>query len=201
MAVFATLLRRRRLPASRRPPLDRDERVVAWAGATGDEVLVVTNLGVWLPGASDLAASEPAPVDPAPADPALSASPGVAARVGWHEIHKATWSGRQLTVVAAHETADVDGYAVVADLPPVVCTLLDPDRVPEQVRTRVTRSIAYTVHHPLPGGGGVRVVARRVPGVNGLRWTVRYDDGVDPSDPAVADTTALLVGYGRHGVG
>jgi hypothetical protein len=179
MAVFAALFgRRRRLPASRQPPLDRDERVVAWAGATADEAVVVTNLGVWLPGAA-----------------------GSAARLGWHEIHKAAWSGRQLTLVAAHETAAAEGYVVVADLPPVTVTLLDPDGVPEQVRTRVTRSIAYSAHHRLPGGGGVRVVARRVPGVNGVRWTVRYDDGVDRSAPEVAAATAELVGYGRDSLG
>ena len=180
--MFAALFRRRRLPAAKRPRLDRDERVVAWAGAAGDDVLVVTNYGVWLPSSA-------------------AASSAAAGRIGWHEIHKATWSGRQLTLVAARERASADGYVVVADLPPVTCTLLDPDRVPEQVRTRVTRSIAYTSHHPLPGGGGVRVVARRVPGVNGLRWTVRYDEGVDPAAPGVAETTAELVAHGRHSVG
>jgi hypothetical protein len=185
VVMFAALFHRRRLPKSLRPPLDREERVVAWAGATGDGVLVVTNYGVWLPGSS------PSPVIP-------SRTAGGGERIGWHEIHKVTWSGRQLTVVAAHEVATGDGYVVVADLPPVACTLLDPDRVPEQVRARVNRSIAVTTHHPLPGGGGVRVVARRVPGVNGLRWTVRYDDGVDPTAPGVAEATAELVEHGRR---
>ena len=45
--------------------------------------------------------------------------------------------------------------------------LLEPGDVPDQVRTRVTRSVAYTAHHPLPGGG-VRVVGRRVSGADGL---------------------------------
>ena len=161
----------RRLPAAGRPPLARDERVVAWAGATGDDVVVVTNLGLWLPGA--------------------------ASRLGWHEIHKATWSGRVLTIVPAAETLARDDHAVMADLPPVSCTLLDPDRVPDQVRTRVTRSVAYTAHHRFAAGGGVRVVARRVPGVDGLRWAVRYDAGVDPSAPGVAEATAELVAQGR----
>src|SRR5262249_58357175 len=134
-------------PATRRPRLAADERIVAWAGATGDDVVVATNFGLWLPGATQ--------------------------RLGWHEIHKATWSGRQLALVAAREAAEVDGYAVMEELPAQVVMLLDPDRVPEQVRVRVNRSVAYTSHHPLPGGGGVRVVARRVSGVNGLRWTVR----------------------------
>jgi hypothetical protein len=181
--MLAALFRRRRLPAGRRPPLDREERVVAWAGVTGDEVLVVTNDGVWLPGAH-----------PAPAEASSAAAGG--RRIGWHEIHKATWSGRQLSLVASSVVSSTEGYDVVADRPAVVHTLLDPGPVPAQVRARVTKSIAYTQHHP----PGVRVVARRVPGVDGLRWTVRYDPGVDPADPALPPTTAELVAYGKANV-
>jgi hypothetical protein len=169
------LFGRRRLAADRRPRLAADERIVAWAGATGDEVVVATNLGLWLPGAPE--------------------------RLGWHEIHKATWSGRQLAVIAAEEVATAGDYAVMADQPPTVYTLLDPDQVPEQVRARVSRSVAYTSHHPLPDGGGVRVVARRVSGANGLRWAVRYDQDSDPDAPGVAETTAELVTLARASVG
>lgn len=165
------LFGRRKLPAGKRPGLARDERIVAWAGATGEDVVVATNLGLWLPGAPE--------------------------RIGWHEIHKVTWSGRQLAVVAAREVRDAGDYTVMADLPPVVVTLLDPDHVPEQVRSRVNKSVAYTVHHPLPDGGGVRIVARRVPGVNGVRWTARYDEGVDADLPEVAKVTADLVAQGQ----
>ncbi|MET7420516.1 hypothetical protein [Dactylosporangium sp. NPDC005555] len=170
-------LKKRRLPAGQRPALAADERVLSWAGATGDTVVVVTNLGLWLPGAGE--------------------------RLGWHEIHKATWSGRQLTLTAARELP-VDGpggYVVMEDLPPLVITLLDPDRVPDQVRTRVSKSIAHTSHHPLAAGFGVRVVARRVSGVDGLRWTVRYDEGADPTAPGVAEQTAALVGQARESIG
>lgn len=169
------LFSRRKLPAGRRPKLAADERIVAWAGATGDDVVVVTNFGLWLPEATE--------------------------RLGWHEIHKATWSGRQLALVAAREVAHDDGYAVMEDLPPLVVTLLDPDKVPEQVRARINRSVAYTSHYPLPDGGGVRVVARRVSGVNGLRWTVRYDQGVDHSQPGVAKATEELVAQAKSAAG
>jgi hypothetical protein len=162
------------LPADRRPALGPEERVVAWAPVTGEEVIVLTNHGVWLP--------------------------GTGSRLGWHEIHKATWSGRQLALVASGQVAATEDYAVVEDEPATVYTLLDPDNVPAQVRARVTKSIAYTRHHPLPGGGGVRVVARRMPGVNGLRWTVRYDEGVDRDADEVRSATADLVSYGRSSV-
>ena len=169
-----SLFRRRKLPVDRRPALGPEERIVAWARGAGDEVVVLTNHGIWLPGADG--------------------------RLGWHEIHKATWSGRDLALVASREVAATDDYTVVADLPATVHALLDPDNVPPQVHTRVTKSIAYTRHHPLPGGGGVRVVARRVPGVNGLRWTVRYDDDTDPAAAEVPAATAELVAYGRASV-
>lgn len=173
-------LRNRRLGSDRRPALEPEERIVAWAGSTGDDVVIVTNLGLWLPGPKSSAVDRPA-----------------MCRLGWHEIHKATWSGRQLTLVPAEQVATGDGYTVMADLPPVTYTLLDPDRVPEQVRTRVNRSVAYSTHHPFPEGGGVRVVARRVSGVDGLTWTVRYDPDTVPSD----ERLATLVAAARNSLG
>jgi hypothetical protein len=85
-----------------------------------------------------------------------------------------------------------DGYAVMADDAPVVVAMSRPDDVPADVRTRVTRSVAYTAHYAVPGGG-VRVVGRRIPGRNGVDWHVRYDEGTDREDPdVVAATTAIV---------
>jgi hypothetical protein len=44
------------------------------------------------------------------------------------------------------------------------------------------------------------VVARRVPGADGLAWTVRYDPGVDHDDPIVREATAALVEQDRLAV-
>lgn len=173
--------RRRRLPADDRPPLDRDERVVAWAAA-GDStgaggrgaVVVATDRGLWLPEA------------------------GGPRRVGWHEIHKATWDGTVLAVTGSRVVEDNDGWTVVADVPTVVFRLPDPGDLPRQVHSRVTRSVGPSTHHPLPGEpAGVRVVGRRVPGRDGLAWTVRYDPGVDHDDPVVREVTAGLVAQAR----
>jgi hypothetical protein len=113
-------------------------------------------------------------------------------RLGWHEIHKVAWSGRELRVTPA-EVAEVrDDYAVLVDGPVVGFLLLEPGEVPDQVRTRVTRSVAYTSHHPMPTGG-VRVVGRRVPGENGLSWAVRYDAGTPVTLAAVVELTGELV--------
>ena len=162
--------RRPSLPAASRPPLAADERVVAWA-AVDQQALVATNRGLWLPGGTAL--------------------------LGWHEIHKAAWSGRELRIIAAEVVEERDGYAVLADAPAVSFLLLEPGEVPDQVRTRVSRSVAYTAHHPLPAGA-VRVVGRRVTGQNGLSWAVRYDTGTRADDPAVLAATDELVAAARR---
>ncbi|MEN3309765.1 MAG: hypothetical protein V7603_5967 [Micromonosporaceae bacterium] len=167
--------RRRRLPAERRPPLEREERILAWAEPAGStDVIVATNRGLWLPGSH---------------------------RLGWAEIHKAAWSGQELAVTPAAEVTTINGYAVMTDQPSLRYTLGQPGDVPHQVRARVTRSVAYTIQHALPGGGGVRIAARRVPGLDGLRWTVRYEGGADVDDPAVREMTSQLVAQAQASIG
>jgi hypothetical protein len=169
--VFALFRRRPKLPVDRRPALDREERVLAWAGlADSDAVVVATNRGLWLPGR--------------------------AARLGWHDIHKAVWSGSELAVTPAGTVEERDGYRVVADETVESYQLPEPGEVPEHVRTRVTGSVAYSLHHQF-GGGGVRVVGRRVSGVDGLAWTVRYDPATDGDSPEARDVTATLIDQAR----
>jgi len=170
------VFRRRRLPAELRPALERDERVLAWArtqpagtgrvGPPGGGSVVATNLGLHLPGRP--------------------------ARLGWHEIHKAAWTGRELTVIPGAVVEEQERYVITADQPPITVVVPEPGDLPQVVRTRVTRSVSFSSHHLVPGGG-VRVVARRVPGVDGVSWAVRYDQGTDPHGPGVADATAQLV--------
>src|SRR4051794_18691420 len=156
--------------------MERDERILAWASTgsgapgtsgvdRGDGVLVATNRGLWLPDGR---------------------------RLGWHDIHKAAWSGRELRITPAEVAQDRAGYAVLVDAPAVSFLLLDPGELPDQVRTRVSRSVAYTTHHPM-NAGGVRVVGRRVSGQNGLFWAVRYDAGTPVDLPAVIEFTDELV--------
>jgi hypothetical protein len=161
-----------KLPADRRPALRPGERVVAWADVDGEAgTVVVTNGGLWLPGRPS--------------------------RLGFHAVHKAAWTGRSLEITPARIVEERETYTVVADLPAETFVLPEPDDVPDQVRARVTRSVGYTSHHRLAGGGGLRVVARRVSGVDGVTWTVRYDPGTDGSSPEVVDATAELVAQAR----
>jgi hypothetical protein len=160
------------LPAVSRPPLAAEERVVAWCqvAESSEDVVVATNHGIWLPSAVE--------------------------RLGWHEIHKAAWSGRELRITPAEVAEERDGYTVLVDGPPVSFLLLEPGELPDQVRARVTRSVAYTAHHTLPEGS-VRVVGRRVGGRNGLSWAVRYDSGTPVESGEVVEATDELVGAAR----
>lgn len=177
---------RERLRARRPPPevlevLEPGERVVSWAPTRDGRVVAATTLGLWLPGDGGLA------------------------RLGWHDVHKATWEDGSLTVVGSREGAVSDGGSalaatVVEDVPPVVVRLAEPRDLPPEVRTRVTRSVGYSSHHALPGGG-VRVVGRRVPGVDGLSWVLRFDPETDPDDEQVRRAAAEALATARATVG
>jgi hypothetical protein len=164
------LRRRPKLPVALKPALEPEERMLTWAAVGEDRAMVATNLGLWLPGSGRPAAT----------------------RLGWHEIHKAAWSGRELRITPAEVAEERDDYLVLVDGPVAGFLLLEPGELPDQVRTRVTKSVAYTAHHQL-NVGGVRVVGRRVPGRNGLTWSVRYDSGTPVSLPAVIELTGELV--------
>jgi hypothetical protein len=144
--------RRARPPADALAVLQPDERVTAWGRTDDGGVLMATPLGLWV-------RTGEAPE-----------------RLGWHEVHKARWDARVLTLIPSVEVEP----GVRADAPPRRFVLAEPQNLPDEIRTRVTRSVAYSTHHPLPDGG-VRIVARRVPGRGGLDWAVRYDDGTVPA--------------------
>lgn len=93
-------------------------------------------------------------------------------RLPWHTIDRGTWGEDGLTV----RTTGGQTHTVL---------LPEPGRLPEAVRERVTASIVVSRHVTLPGRGGVRLVARRVPGETELMWEFVFDDGLDPHDPGL----------------
>lgn len=167
--------RRRRPPEEALTPLDRHERVVSWASTVDGGAVVATPLGLWLPGTGGDAA----------------------VRLPWHLIDKATWRDGTLSVTAAVDPGD----GVLTEQPPRVVRLAEPRDLPQTVRVRVQRAIAFTRHHRLPSGGGVRVVGRRVPGRDGISWQLVFDPGVDRDDPTVRADAAVLVEQSRTEVG
>jgi hypothetical protein len=167
------LFRRERPPAAALAPLDRDERVVSWGSTPDGAAVVATPLGLWLPG------------------------PDAPERLPWHLVDKATWRDGRLTVTPAVDAGD----GVLDEQPPRSVRLATPRDLPQTVRVRVERAIAYTRHHRLPGGGGVRVVGRRVPGRDGVSWQLVFDTGVDRDDPAVRAAAAARVDEARAEIG
>lgn len=113
--------------------------------------------------------------------------------LAWHGIDKAAWRSPDLTLTEAVEVAP----GVAESRPPVVLVLADPGDLPAVVRSRVTGSVAYTAHHRLPAGGGVRVVARRIAGQDGLAWSLRYDDAVDGHDAGSQAAAEQLLAAAR----
>lgn len=144
---------------------------------TPNGAVVATPLGLWLPGVPD--------------------------RLPWHLIDKATWRSNVLTLTTAVDPGD----GVLVEQPPTSVRLDQPRDIPETVRVRVEKAIAFTRHHPLPGAEGagvrrgVRVVGRRVPGRDGVSWQLVFDAGVDRDDPAVRAAASAYVDQARAEVG
>jgi hypothetical protein len=151
------------VPAALRQLFDGDERMLA-IGDSEARAVVATNRGLWLPEPSD-----------------------GWRRIGWEAIVKATWSATGLRVVEGVTGPD----GIVGDLPEVGVELTEPRNLPAVTRTRVEASIARTEQVTVPGGTG-RMVARRVPGVDGVRWTGRLDTGTPPSSEARAALAAKV---------
>ena len=100
---------------------------------------------------------------------------GESRRVAWDDVEHAAWESPVLEVQTAAGSA------------PLRVLLEDPGRVPEAVRERVTSSIVVTERVVLAdvGGAGAQITGRRSPDAPGLRWSVTFDHGLDPADPAL----------------
>jgi hypothetical protein len=151
--------RRERPPRELLELLDRDERVVAWGTSTGTSTasgaahVLATPRGLWWP------------------------SPEGQRLIGWHRIDKATWRDGVLTVTEA----DVLDDLLLVDRAAVSIELDEPRHLPATVRQRVDANVVHTELLPVPGGAA-RVVARRIPGRDGLVWWARLEDGARDSE-------------------
>lgn len=110
-------------------------------------------------------------------------------RLSWHLVNHVVWTGTTLRVTAADEVEP----GVLANREPVAVRLAEPGILPETVQQRFYSSRTHTTRHPLPGDDGVIVVARRVPGVDGLSWYAVYDEPERRHDPEVAAEVARLL--------
>jgi hypothetical protein len=108
--------------------------------------------------------------------------------VPWHEIGSAKWAatndgGGSLTVTPLVEVEP----GVQARLPTERYVLTDAGDLPAVVRRRVDETVVASMRSPLPGRGGVLLVARRIPGQSAREWTVVFDDDADRNDPVARE--------------
>ena len=142
---------------------DPDERVLAWGALVRE--------GGWLVATSRGLCTVRA--DGTTADDVLR----------WHEIGHAKWSagadgGGSFAVTPLAEVEP----GVQARQPVRRYVLADAGDLPATVRRRVDETVLASQRASLPGGGGVLLVARRIPGQPVREWTVVFDDDADRTD-------------------
>ncbi|SDC93733.1 hypothetical protein SAMN05660690_3018 [Geodermatophilus telluris] len=154
--------------AAQRSGTDPDERVLAWGELVrGQGWLVATSRGLRV----------------VPADLPL-AEAGEVGVLRWHEVGAARWT-------ATHDGGGSFAVTALAEVEPGVQArepvqrhaLADAGDLPAVVRRRVDDTVVASQRSPLPNGGGVLLVARRVPGQAAREWTVVFDDDAHRSDP------------------
>ena len=147
---------------------DPDERVLAWGVLARDAGwLAATSRGLRRVSA-DL----------------ILEQAGDAGVLPWHEVGRAKWTatadgGGSFAVTPLTEVEP----GVQARLPEQRHVLVDAGDLPAVVRRRVDRTVVASRRSPLPGRGGVLLVARRLPGQAAREWSVVFDDDADRSDP------------------
>ena len=164
--------RRDAVPPDVRARLAPGERVLASAAAED---------GTWLLGTRDAL---------------LVVGPAGTGRTRWEDVESADWDREQsrLRVVEAAPFGLVRREREF--------TVPDPGRLLPMVRERVTASVLLQRRVPVPGGGGLTVIARRAPhGADAVTWSCELDPGTDPDDPEVrrAARTGLRAARGELG--
>lgn len=166
----------RRTPRAAAPRLASRERVLAWARAGDGTVLAGTR------DALHLVARQP------------SGAPREL-RLPWEQVDAAGWD-EPTSTLRVSLVGGVPGEASHA------YRLEEARALLELLRERVTASVVLQRHVLVPGHGGVTVVARRAPsGAVDVVWSVRHDDGTDPSDPVVRDAVEQALADAKDEVG
>jgi hypothetical protein len=155
-----------------------DERVLAWG-------LLVRGEG-WLAATSVGLRTVPADVTTDGQTTDGQTTEGLLLR--WHEIGAARWQatadgGGSFTVTPLAEVEP----GVQSRLPTRRLVLADRGDLPAVVRRRVDQTVASSRRSPLPNGGSVLLVARRVPGQAAREWTVVFDDDETRNDPTARE--------------
>ena len=117
-------------------------------------------------------------------------------RIPWEQVEAASWD-LDTELLEVSEVGRWGEERVEHSL-----SIIDPTRLLQLVRERVTASIVLQRHVPITERRGVRVIARRAPGRAGdVSWVYEYDEGVDPDDPFVRVAAAQALESARDEVG
>lgn len=125
-------------------------------------------------------------------DRALYAS-DVGGRLPWHAISKAAWDPPILSLIV------VDHEGVVVDRPSL--DLEEPRDLPAAVHDRVTSSVVVSDRVDLGDGAVALIAARRDSDEGTIHWSVVFDAGLDPSDPALRLAADEAVARKRDSLG
>lgn len=98
-------------------------------------------------------------------------------RLPWDSIVKASWDEPVLELVVSDPDSSTQRVVVVE--------LEDSRDLPAAVHDRVTASVVVSERVDLGNGAAAQMVARRASDDAAIRWTVVFDRGLDPSDPAL----------------
>lgn len=118
------------------------------------------------------------------------------ARVPWEQVEAVDWDADS-SVLHVSEVGTWGAVRPQHDL-----ALVDPGRLLQLVRERVTATVVLQRHVPVDGRRGLRVIARRAPGGDRpISWVFEFDEGVDPADPAVRVAADAALAQAQDEVG
>jgi hypothetical protein len=113
-------------------------------------------------------------------------------RLPWDRISKATWDEPTLEVIAEGGAGQPSRLLRVR--------VEDPRDLPAAVHDRVTASVIVSERVDLGDGAAALMVARRGD-ADEVRWTVVFDSGLDPSDPASREAADAALARLRESLG
>jgi hypothetical protein len=116
--------------------------------------------------------------------------------IPWEQVQSADWDkeGAALVVAEVGHWGD--------ERPVHRLALLEPGRLLQLVRERVTASIVLQRHVPVDGRRGLFVIGRRAPAGHGpISWIFEFQNGIDPADPAVQRLAQAALQSARDDVG
>ena len=117
-------------------------------------------------------------------------------RIPWEQVEAADWD----LETSVLRLSEVGSWG--EPRPEHLFRIEEPGRLLELVRERVTASVVLQRHVPIEGRRGVRVIARRAPrGDQPVQWVYEYDEGIDPTDPAVRAAAVQALEEARAEVG